>query len=267
MGMTRIEKKFQELQKKNQKALVTFVTAGDPSLSQTEKIVLQLEKSGADIIELGIPFTDPMADGPVIQLSSERSLKKGTTLPKILDLVAKLRQKTEIPLLLMGYFNPIHRMGLERFAKEAVRSGVDAVLVVDLPVEESEEFHKILKKHKINLVYLLTPTSDLNRVKKVSRVASGFIYYVSMTGITGAKLSNLKDVDKQVQKIKKTIRLPVCVGFGISKASQAKELSKKSDGVVVGSAIIKLLAQKNQSSQQKLKSLAKFIQSLKKSLS
>ncbi|OGQ07273.1 MAG: tryptophan synthase subunit alpha [Deltaproteobacteria bacterium RIFCSPLOWO2_12_FULL_40_28] len=256
--MDRLRKTWRRLKKTGDKALVTFITAGDPSLSTTQKIVLALEKSGADIIELGVPFSDPMADGPVIQASSERALKNKTNLKKIFGLVKNLRKKTEIPVILMGYFNPILSFGLESFAKKACEVGVDGVLVVDLPPEESHSFNKILRKNKICQIFLVTPTSNADRVLKAASMASGFLYYVSMTGITGAKLNVARDFAGHIAQVQSMIRLPLVVGFGISNPKQASKMASLADGIVVGSKLVSLRGE--------LKKLTSFISLIKTSL-
>ncbi len=238
---SRITKKFRELKKSGLKAFIPFITAGDPDLKTTEKIIFALEAAGASIIELGVPFTDPMADGVAIQKSYERALKKGVTLKSILALVKRVRKKSQIPILLMGYYNPILSYGLEKFAADALASGVDGLLVVDLPVEESGDLKVALKNKPIDLIYLLTPTSTPSRVALVSRQGSGFIYYVSMTGVTGASTLDTQAVSRQVAMIKKSVTLPVCVGFGISTPAHVKKLAPAADGVVVGSALIKII--------------------------
>lgn len=256
--MDRLKKTWARLKKTGDKALVTFITAGDPSLSATQKIVLALEKSGADIIELGIPFSDPMADGPVIQASSERALKNKTNLKKIFDLVKILRKKTQVPLILMGYFNPILNFGLEAFAQKACEGGVDGVLVVDLPPEEAGAFNKILRKNKIHQIFLVTPTSNADRILKAASMSSGFLYYVSMTGITGAKLNVARDFSGHIAQVKSMIRLPLVVGFGISNPKQASQMAKLADGIVVGSKLVSLTGE--------LKKLTRFVSLIKTSL-
>ncbi len=236
--MTRIQKKFKELARKNEKALIAFVTAGDPDLATTEKLIYDMEKAGADLIELGIPFSDPSADGPVIQRASERALKKGATLESVLKLVSKIRKKSQIPLILMGYYNPILNYGNEKFCKAASQAGVDALIVVDLPPEEAEELHRPAKAHHLHIIYLLTPTADEVRIKKVKKLASGFVYYVSMTGITGAKLQAMDEIRSKVKEIKQEINLPLCIGFGVRTPEDAKLLSKVAEGIVVGSALV-----------------------------
>ncbi len=262
--MSRISSKFKELQKKGEKALVTFITAGDPSLAATEKLMDALEKSGADLIELGIPFSDPMADGPVIQKSSERALKSKTTLKTVLSFVKKIRKNTNIPIVLMGYYNPILQYGCERFCKESFEAGVDGLIVVDLPPEESLELRQYTAQNNIDLIYLLTPTTDAKRISKIKQLASGFIYYVSMTGVTGGKVSPINSIAKQLKLIKSFLSLPVCVGFGIHSPQEAKEFSRHSEGVVVGSALVSLL--ENGVKADTISRLSKMVSGFKKAL-
>jgi tryptophan synthase alpha chain len=241
--MTRIGKKFAQLKKEGRKALITFVTAGDPDLALTERLIPSMAAAGADIIELGMPFSDPMADGPTIQLSSERALAGGTTLAAILAMVKRVRQVCDVPILLMGYFNPVFIFGQERFCREAAAAGVDGVLLVDLPPEEAGEFSRLAKGAGVDLISLLTPTSDPSRMEKVKRVGSGFIYYVSVAGVTGARSTVATDIGSMVEKIRSRASLPVAVGFGISTPDQAAQVAGVADGVVVGSALVKLFEQ------------------------
>lgn len=241
--MTRIGKKFSELKRAKRKALITFITAGDNSLAFTERIVPQMAAAGADIIELGVPFSDPMADGPTIQLSSERSLAAGTTLSAILASVKNIRQDCDVPLLLMGYYNPVFVYGVERFCLDAAAAGVDGVLLVDLPPEEAVGFSRCAAVAGVDFISLLTPTSDLSRVEKVKKVGRGFIYYVSVAGVTGARTTVAGDIGPMVATIRETASLPVAVGFGISTPEQAAAVAKLADGVVVGSALVKLFEQ------------------------
>ena len=227
--------------KAGRKALVTFMTAGDPDIQTTSKLVLAMENGGSDLVELGVPFSDPMADGPVIQKSSERALLHNTSLKDVLAIVKEVRTTSQIPLLLMGYYNPILSYGLEKFAKDAKEAGVDAVLVVDLPPEESEDLDQELKKQGLDFVYLLTPTSDATRIKKVASRARGFIYFVSITGVTGGALIGEKEIRQKIAQIKKHTDLPIAIGFGISTPEQAQAMSQFADGVVVGSALVKLV--------------------------
>ena len=237
--MGRISDKFKTLKGRGETALVTFVTAGDPDLATTEEVVLELERSGVDVVELGVPFSDPMADGPTIQLSSERALAAGTTLPAILELVKRLRTRTELPIVLMGYFNPIFAYGAERFAADAAAAGVDGLLVVDLPPEESDELKGATDREGLDLIFLLTPTSDRSRVEAVSRLGSGFIYYVSVTGVTGARSTVADTLAGRVTEVRGALSLPMVVGFGISTPEQAGQVAEVADGVVVGSALVK----------------------------
>ncbi|GAM08450.1 tryptophan synthase alpha chain [Geobacter sp. OR-1] len=241
--MGRISETFKRLKKEGQKALVTFITAGDPDLETTARLIPLLENSGADIIELGVPFSDPMADGPTIQLSSERALASGTTLAGILALVENVRRKTEVPLVLMGYYNPILQYGPERFVADAAKAGVDGVLLVDLPPEESAGFRSIAAAAGITAIFLLTPTSDGQRMKKVLALGSGFLYYVSVTGVTGARKQVETSVADRVAEIRTRTKLPVVVGFGVSTPDQAAQIAEIADGVVVGSALVKLFEQ------------------------
>lgn len=259
--MGRISDRFAGLKKLGEKALVTFVTAGDPDLATTEKVVLELERAGADLIELGVPFSDPMADGPTIQLSSDRALASGTTLPAILELVARLREKTQIPIVLMGYFNPIFAYGSERFAFDAAQAGVDGLLVVDLPPEEAPELKNATDSCGLDLIFLLTPTSDASRVASVGRQGSGFIYYVSVTGVTGARSAVADTLAARVTEVRGALELPLVVGFGISTPEQAGEVARVADGVVVGSALVKYF--EKYQGDELLKELAGFVSALK----
>ena len=239
--MTRIQKKFDELRVKKEKAAIIFITAGDPSLDKNLKLVHSFEKAGVDLIELGVPFSDPLADGPVIQEASERSLKRGTNLKKILELVKKIRRTSQIPLILMSYLNPILSYGVASFARDAKTAGVDGVILPEVPVEEGRELSSVLSRAKLDLIYLLAPTSTLERKRNAARASRGFIYFVSMTGVTGAKNTVLRSVDADVRSIKKFSTLPVCVGFGISTPEQARQMSRVSDGVIIGSAVVRAL--------------------------
>jgi len=241
--MSRINSRFEQLKSEGRKALIAFVTAGDPDLSLTEKLVPQMAAAGADIIELGIPFSDPMADGPTIQLSSERALAGGANLKSILAAVKNIRRGCDVPILLMGYYNPVLAFGLESFCREAATAGVDGILLVDLPPEEAGELVSFTKKHGIDFIPLLTPTSDISRINKVKKSGSGFIYYVSVAGVTGARSNVAEDIGTMVEKIRLETALPVAVGFGISTPQQAGSVAKLADGVVVGSALVKLFEQ------------------------
>ena len=259
----RLEETFRALKEKNQRALITFITAGDPDLATTCEIVLALEKAGSDIIELGIPFSDPMADGPTIQASSERALKAGTTLSGVLRTVKKIRRRSSIPIVLFGYYNPVFTYGLERFARDAKRAGVDGVLIVDLPPEESGELKGELQKVGLDLVYLLTPTSDTKRMQLVTSMASGFIYYVSLTGVTGERERLAGKISTYVRKVRKFTNLPVVVGFGISRPEHARAVGRWADGVVVGSALVRIIEKNAGSRKTLLEAVEEFTRSLK----
>jgi tryptophan synthase alpha chain len=242
--MSRITDKFKQLKSERKTALIPYIMAGDPSLQATKKYVLDLEKSGADIIELGVPFSDPLADGPTIQRASERSLKHGTTLSKVIGLVQEIRKKSEIPLVLMTYYNPVFKYGVELFIKKAVRAGVDGVIIPDLIPDEATDFIKIAKQHELDTIFLLAPTSTRERINKVVASASGFVYFVSITGITGAKLSVGKQMKSTLNSVRKITNKPVAVGFGISSPEEAAIVAKLADGVIIGSAIVKLIAKR-----------------------
>ena len=238
----RIQTKFEQLRLKGQKALIPYIMAGDPSLSETESLVLALEKAGADLIELGVPFSDPIADGPVIQKAAERGLRSGTSLKSILSTVKTLRTKTQIPLILMTYYNTIMAMGESEFCHQAVEAGVDGVIVPDMPPEEADPLCKAATDAKGPVViFLLAPTSTKSRQAEVIKRTKGFIYYVSLTGITGAKLVNLENVRQNVNTIRKASKKPIAVGFGISTPNDAKAIANFADGVIVGSAIVRLI--------------------------
>lgn len=237
--MNRIEKKFKTLKKSGNKAFIAFITAGYPSLSATEKLVQEFDRIGVSIVELGVPFTDPMADGPVIQEASEASLKKKTRLKDILALVKRLRKSVEIPICLMTYYNPVFCFGEDRFIEQAVSCGVDGVIIPDLPPEEAGNFLKQAAKKGLDLICFLSPTSSAKRIKLISRLSRGFVYYVSLTGTTGARASLAQDLGARLKEIKKYSAKPVCVGFGVSNSAQVKAVSKICDGVIVGSAIVR----------------------------
>jgi tryptophan synthase alpha chain len=236
---TRIDKRFAELKKKGRAALVTFITAGDPDYDTSLAIMQGLPKAGADVIELGMPFTDPMADGPAIQASSLRALANGQNMKKTLKLVREFRKTDkETPIVLMGYFNPVYIYGVEAFVTDAKKAGADGLIVVDLPPEHDDELCLPAIKAGLNFIRLATPTTDEARLPRVLTNTSGFVYYVSVLGITGTKAPNLKDVASKVKRIKAHTTLPVAVGFGVKTAEQAKSIAANADGVVVGSAIV-----------------------------
>ena len=239
---TRIDRRFEQLKAEGRAALVTFLTAGDPDPETSLAILRAVPAAGADVVELGMPFSDPMADGPAIQMSSQRALKAGQTLSKTLAIVRAFRQGDDAtPLVLMGYYNPIYIYGVDRFLRDAKSVGVDGVIVVDLPPEEDEELCLPALKAGLNFIRLATPTTDDTRLPAVLANTSGFVYYVSITGITGAATPNPAKVIAAVARIKRHTKLPVAVGFGVRTAEQAAAIASGADGVVVGSALVNAL--------------------------
>ena len=239
---TRIDRRFADLKAQGRAALVTFLTAGDPDLDTSVAILRALPAAGADVIELGMPFTDPMADGPAIQLSSQRALKVGQTMSKTLEVARAFRQADDAtPLVLMGYYNPIYIYGVDRFLRDAKSAGVDGLIVVDLPPEEDEELCLPALKAGLSFVRLATPTTDDRRLPAVLANTSGFVYYVSITGVTGTAVPDASKVSGAVERIKRHTALPVAVGFGVRTAAHARAIAKGADGVVVGSALVDAL--------------------------
>ncbi|MFH1146329.1 MAG: tryptophan synthase subunit alpha [Pseudomonadota bacterium] len=241
--MSRIAGAFDAAGRRKRAAFIPFITAGDPSLEQTKELVLEMEQQGADIIELGIPFSDPLADGPTIQAASRRALKNGVRFKDVLKLVSGLRSKTQVPIILMGYYNPIYKYGLNRSAREAASAGVDGFIIPDLPPEEAGEWKKEADGAGLDTIFLLAPTSDMTRIKKVVKLSSGFVYYVSVTGITGARNELPSDLLSKLTIIKEYSPIPVGVGFGISTPEQVAMISPHVDGIIVGSAIVKLIGE------------------------
>ena len=260
--MTRIEKKFQELKQKKEKALIAFITAGDPDLESTVQYIQAIEEGGADIIELGVPFSDPLADGPVIQKAALRALQSGTTLKKIIQMVSRVRKTTSIPIILMSSFNPIFRYHEEAFVKDAVNSGVDGIIIPDLPPEEAALMNKLSEAAGLNNIFLLAPTSSEDRIQIVSSMSRGFIYYVSLTGVTGTRENLAGDLKENILRIKKVASQPVAVGFGISTPKHAAFAAEIADGAIVGSAIVKII-EKGSKPDQTSNQIRQFVRSLK----
>ena len=236
--MGRIADSFTNLKRDGKKGFIPFITAGDPDLATTEKLLVSLAQSGATLIELGVPFSDPMADGPVIQRASERALKNNFGLQDILDVVARARKQTDIPIILFSYYNPLFQFGLKRLAEAANDAGLDGVLVTDLSPEEAGEFERELRARDLDMIFLVAPTSTDDRLKLVAERASGFIYAVSRAGVTGTRESVSAEAEKLVNRVRKFSELPVAVGFGISNAEQVRDVHRYADAVVVGSAIV-----------------------------
>lgn len=235
---TRIQERFRGLQDAGELGIVAYITAGDPSLEATLKFVLALAEAGADVIELGVPFSDPLADGPTIQRASERALKSGTTLAGVLELVRRIRQNSQVPLVLFSYYNPILQMGLEKFAAAAETAGADGVLATDLSPEESEDYRRILAAHHLDTIFLGAPTSTDERLAKIAGCSSGFLYLISRTGVTGAKDALPDDLPALLRRARGITHLPIAVGFGISLPGHVSVLGGLADAAVVGSALV-----------------------------
>ena len=268
---SRIDARFAALKAEKRPALVTFISAGDPDLATSEKILAGLPAAGADIIELGMPFSDPMADGPSIQASSQRALKGGQTMVKTLDMVRSFRQADrDTPIVLMGYYNPIFVYGNARFVTDAKAAGVDGLIVVDVPPEADDELCLPAIAAGLNFIRLATPTTDAKRLPAVLKNTSGFVYYVSITGITGAAAPVVNDVHQAVKRIKGETSLPVVVGFGVRTGAQATEIAKGADGVVVGSALVsaleKSLGSKGEASASTVKDILETVRGLSAAL-
>lgn len=264
--MSRIKEKFDYLRSKKEKALIVYLTAGDPSLEITKNLIFALEKAGVDILEIGVPFSDPTADGPVIQAASQRSLKTGTTLEGVLKLVEEVRQVSEIPIVLFGYFNPIFAYGVKKFAQAAAKAGVDGVLVVDLPPEEAQELRVYTDAAGIDFISLVAPTTGKERTRRITADAMGFLYYISITGITGTAQPAISDIKTAVEKIRKLTKLPIAVGFGISQPQQAREIGQFADGIVIGSAVVRMIDE-NKSNPDFIKIVSSYVSEIKRALS
>lgn len=262
--MSRIESTFRSLQTKGKKALVIYLTAGDPSLEQTKEIVLGLDAAGVDCIEIGVPFSDPTADGPIIQAASQRALKNGATLAGILTMIESIRKVSEIPIVLFGYYNPILSFGTERFADRAQEAGVDGILVVDLPPEESHELRQYTDRKGIDFISLIAPTTSTERARIISSHASGFLYYISITGVTGTAKPQVVEVKKDVERIRSVTALPLVVGFGISTPQQAKEIAPYADGIVIGSAVVKMI-EENSERADLVSMISSYVREIKES--
>src|SRR5262245_12412875 len=241
--MTRIEKKFAQLKSESRKGFIPYITAGDPSLDATLALVLALEKSGADVIELGVPFSDPIADGPIIQRATERALHNGVTLRKVMELGANIRKQSEIPLVLFSYFNPLLNYGLEKLAADARNVGFDGVLASDLTVEESEAFVRTMRAAGLNTIFLVAPTSSPARIKKIAETSSGFLYAVSRTGVTGEQQELAADLKGFLRMLRSHTAAPIAVGFGISRPEHVRAVWQEADAAVVGSSIVKEVEQ------------------------
>lgn len=241
--MSRIPDRFASLREQREGALVVFITAGDPNLLLSEKAVLTIAEAGADIIEIGIPFSDPLADGPTIQSSTFRALQQGVTPASALEMVARVRAQSDVPLVVMTYFNPVWQMGVERFAREASQAGVDGVIMTDMPPDEAGEWHPVARRYGLDTIFLVAPTSTPERMRLVAQMSSGFVYCVSRTGVTGAREDLPEEVPQMLRAMRELTELPLCVGFGISRPEHVRAVCQVADGAVVGSAVVSLMAQ------------------------
>ena len=261
--MIRVKNKFKELKQKKQKAFGVFLTAGYPSLEYSKDIFKKILDAKVDFIEIGLPFSDPMADGPLIQHSSQIAIEQNTSVEECFKLVKEIRKiNNDIPIILMGYYNPIHYYGNLKFIKKAVLSGIDGLIIVDLPMEEDEEFYNLSYKNNLPLIRLVTPTTDKERLKKILKNAHGFVYYVSVTGITGTKSASVNDVKNKIKVIKKITNLPVIAGFGIKNSVDAKKMSSISDGIVIGSSLVNKIEEVYKK-KNGLNEIFKFLKSFK----
>jgi tryptophan synthase alpha chain len=255
MQPTRIQSRFSQLQHSRRAALIAYLTAGDPSPARTPALVAALERGGVDLIELGVPFSDPIADGPVIQAGSERALKAGTTLHKVLEIACEIRTRSEIPLLLFTYMNPAMRYGLDKLGRDAKAAGIDGCLLTDLSVEEAEPYVKVMREAGLDTVFLAAPTSTPARLKLVAAYSTGFVYLVSRTGVTGERAALSDSLGGLIQSMRAVTMLPLAAGFGISTPEQAGAVAKMADGVVVGSALVRLIG--NNASDQQIEDFAR----------
>src|SRR5437762_3256977 len=241
-AMNRIEERFNRLQREKRKGFIVYIGAGDPNLESTRQLGLAFDKAGVDVLELGVPFSDPLADGLVNQLAAQRGLESGTTPPKVLETVASIRKESQIPVVLYIYFNLIHKVGMEKFAADAARAGVDGLLVLDLPPEESENYEALMRKAGLCNIYLVAPTTPDERIELIVKRASGFVYYVSREGVTGMQKKVSDTIAEMTAKIRAHTDLPIAVGFGISTPEQAKIVAQHAEAIVVGSAVVNQIA-------------------------
>jgi tryptophan synthase alpha chain len=260
-SMNRIVEKFTQLRNAGKKGFIVYVGAGDPDLPATRELALAFDKAGVDILELGVPFSDPLADGLVNQLAAQRGLESKTTPPKLLETVVAIRKKSEIPIVLYIYFNLIHKAGMEKFIRDAAKAGVDGLLVLDLPPEESDNYEALMRKNGLCHIYLVAPTTPEDRMEFIVKRGSGFIYYISREGVTGMQSKVASNLASQVAKIRAYTKLPIAVGFGVSNPEQAKLVAQNADAVVVGSAVVNQIAEHGRSPELVAK-VGAFVKSL-----
>jgi len=259
--MNRIVERFARLKREGKKGFIVYIGAGDPNLTATRELALAFDKAGVDVLELGVPFSDPLADGLVNQLAAQRGLESGATPPKVLETVAAIRRRSEIPIILYIYFNLIHKAGLERFIKNAAKAGVDGLLVLDLPPEESDNYEALMRKAGLCHIYLVAPTTPEDRIELIVKRGSGFIYCISREGVTGMQKQVASNLASQAARIRAHTKLPVAVGFGISTPEQAKAVASVADAVVVGSAVVNQIAKRG-NSKDLAKRVSEFVKSL-----
>ncbi len=259
--MNRIEERFAKLKRDGQKGLVIYIGAGDPNLESTRQLALAFDRAGVDVLELGVPFSDPLADGLVNQLAAQRGLESGTTPPKVLETVAAIRRESQIPVVLYVYFNILHKRGLKNFIADCARAGVDGLLVLDLPPEEADDYERLMKAAGLCAIWLIAPTTPDARIEKIARRATGFIYYVSREGVTGMQAKVSATIGDMTANIRKHSPLPIAVGFGISNPEQAKLVAQYAEAIVVGSAVVNQIAEHGKSADL-VKSVSDFVKSL-----
>ncbi|MCD6319319.1 MAG: tryptophan synthase subunit alpha [Candidatus Desulfofervidaceae bacterium] len=252
---------FKKTKKQNRRVLIPFITAGDPNLETTKKLILTIAQNGGDILELGVPFSDPLADGPTIQVASQRALKNGVKLADILALVKDVRSQTDMPIVLMGYYNPFFQYGLEHLAQDAAKAGVNGFIIPDLPIEEADEWLKYSRAHHLDTIFLIAPTTPSTRARKIAQKSSGFIYYVSVTGVTGARSDLPEDLIQNLKQLRQITSRPIGVGFGIASPEHVKRLVPYADGIIVGSAIVRIIEKTKDSDEACLK-VGEFVRSL-----
>ncbi|MBI4665810.1 MAG: tryptophan synthase subunit alpha [Nitrospinae bacterium] len=263
--MSRIESTFAKLKAEKRRALVIFLTAGDPDIETTVRLVLAAKKAGADIVELGVPFSDPLADGPVIQESFHRAIKRGASLTKVLAAVKKIREQTDVPLVFMLASTLIINHGVNKFMRQCAEAGVDGIIIPDAPLEEIDEFAPSAKDHGLDIIMLAAPTSPSQRLKQIAARSSGFVYYISVAGVTGNKLASATEAGKGIKALKKTTRLPVCAGFGVTGPEQARQMSAVADGVIIGSQAVRVINSAG-SPEQAVRELSKFVSSVRRAM-
>lgn len=262
--MSRIKEKFLELKNKKEKALIPYLTCGYPTLKDTEELALTLFRAGADIIELGIPYSDPLADGPIIQAASHKALQNNIKIDQILTTIERLRKRVDIPLVIMSYYNPVFKYGEEKFLRSAKTKGVDGIIISDLPVEEAMNFKKKTYEFSLDLILLIAPTTTDKRIKLIAEISSGFIYAISRTGVTGIQQDLYKGLANFIYRIKRVTTCPIAVGFGISNAEQVEKVSSFADGIVVGSALIRLIEENYKNKKRLHSKVRSFIKEIKK---